>query len=273
MKIIYKIIKNRILIVSLAIFIVYFLLYLLDIITPSYLGVNNINNLIFFASKKNIVPIAPELSHGWYNYMGTTYMGIRIFPALIASLKFDLTIVFGSLLLSLFIGFFIGISGGIFGGLYGKFFSILDYTFFNIPYVIFVLLLVYVIRPSISGFIIAIAISWFPFYIRRIIRVKKSDETIYAYIKKICLHLIPYIISDIGSIYGILTVITFFGLYKNDPFVVNLGNILNLDGKVLGLTTLGDWWVVIFPLLFMIIFIIVTNLMGYEMRRSISNGR
>ena len=274
MRNIYKIIKNRILMISSEIFIVYLLLYLLDIIIPAYLGVNNINNLMVFASKNNVSPTAPELGYGWYNYLGTTYLGIRILPALIASLKLDLTIVFVSLLLSLLVGFFIGISGGIIGGLYGKFISLIDHTFFNMPYVIFVLFLVYVIKPSISGFIMAIAISWFPFYIRRIINVKKMDEeTVSAYVKKIFSHLTPYIISDIGSIYGILTIITFFGLYENNPFIVNLGNILNLNGNILNLITLGDWWVVIFPLIFMVIFIIVTNLMGYEINRRISNGK
>ena len=253
-------IKNKLSLLSIIIIILYFLDYIFDIIYPQYLGVSNINNLLVFRVKDYLIPIAPSLI-SWHLYMGTTYYGIAIFPAILASLKIDFTVMLTSLALSVITGFFLGYIALILNSkIYRRAILYINRVFFDIPYIIIALLVLFVVRPSIYGIIIAIYIAWFPFYINR------SYKTGHKNIKDAFTDIIPYIISDMGSMFGLITIITFFGFYYSNPFIVDLGNIMNIDGDVSQYISFGDWWIVIFPLIFIIVFIISTSILSYRIK-------
>ena len=82
---------------------------------------------------------------------------------------------------------------------------------------------------------------------------------------------IPYILTDMGAISGIVVIITYFGFYFKNPFVVDIGNIMYLSGNVNTFVFFGVWWIVIFPLLFITVFIGFTALLSYEIKGVISN--
>ncbi len=253
-------IKNKLSLFSIIIIILYFSGFILDIIYPEYLGVTNINSILVFRFKNDLIPVAPSIK-SWHLYMGTTYYGIEIFPAMLAALKIDFTILLASLTLSIVTGFTLGYIAVISKSkIYRSSVLYINKVFFDIPYIIMALLILFVVRPSIYGIIIAIYIAWFPFYINRSCKTNRKE------IKYAFTQIIPYIISDMGSMFGLITIITFLGFYYSNPFIVDLGNIINVNGNVSEYISFGDWWIVIFPLIFIIVFILFTSILSYKIK-------
>ncbi|MEM0140120.1 MAG: hypothetical protein QXZ44_05870 [Ferroplasma sp.] len=272
-------IRNRgtavISILSLIVIILYFTAYLLDFIDPKYLGIKSLNSLIFFKITSSPIPQAPLYNHGWHSYFGTTYYGIAILPALLASLKFDFTAMLFSLFLALFTGSLIGFSAIYIGGIYKKIISYLFNIYFEFPYIGIVLFILYIIRPSFYSIIFAVFLAWFPFYIGRMYRiysdiVEHTGNTI-AKFRYMLLSLVPYIAIDLGAITGLITIITYFGFYYKNSFVVDIGNIMYLSGNVRTFLLFGDWWIIILPLSFLGVFVASTAILAYELRNIIED--
>ncbi len=245
----------------------YIAIYILDIVYPQYLGVGNFNSLLVFKISSNPVPHPPSFSHGWEYYFGTTYYGIAILPALLASLKFDFSVMFPALFLSLSGGFISGILMFHYSGLYKKIILYITSIYFEMPYIGIILLILYIVRPSFSGFVIAIFLVWFPFYIQRTHTIVEKEKSMHRYSSKTSLlGLIPYIIVDMGAISGLIIFITYLGFYYKNPFETDIGNIMYLSGNVTQFLLFGDWWIILFPLLFISLFIIFTAILAYELR-------
>jgi len=258
---------------SIVIFL-YLLIFVLDIVYPEYLGVHNISTLLAFKKGAGIMPHAPSISRGWKLYMGTTYDNILLFPALLGSLKFDFTVMFASLLISASTGIAIGYSAAKIRKGYQKFIGYTAKVFTSVPYILLILVILYIARPTETGIIIAIAVGWFPIYIVRSMKFfneKFKNRKTYSY-KKMLMGFAPYLISDVGAITGVVTIITYFGFYFHNPLVVDIGNIMNLNGNVSSFFLLGVWWVIIFPLIFITIFIGFTGLLSYELNGGIEDA-
>jgi hypothetical protein len=76
----------------------------------------------------------------------------------------------------------------------------------------------------------------------------------------------------VGALTGVVTIITYFGFYFHNPFVVDIGNIMYLDGNVSPFLLSGIWWVIIFPLVFITIFIGFTALLSYELNGGVEDA-
>ena len=264
--------RNLLIGISLAFIFFYIYAFISDIVYPSYLGVNTLSSLLVFKKTASVIPSKPTLNEGWWNYFGTTYYGISILPALIGSLKFDFTIMFASLAISSLVGVSIGFLTNYIGGIFKKIIFYIVRVLTTAPYLLIMLLILYVARPSESGIIIAISVGWFPFYIIRYIEVSEYENrnSHYGGLWKL-FAFIPYILTDMGAISGIVVIITYFGFYFKNPFVVDIGNIMYLSGNVNTFVFFGVWWIVIFPLLFITVFIGFTALLSYEIKGVISN--
>lgn len=258
---------------SIVIFL-YLLIFVLDIIYPEYLGVHNISTLLAFKEGAGILPRVPSISGGWKLYMGTTYDNILLLPALLGSLKFDFTVMLTSLLISASTGIAIGYTAAKIKKGYRRFIVYTARVFTSVPYILIILLILYIARPTETGIIIAISVAWFPIYIVR--SMKYFDEEFrsrktYGY-KKVLMGFAPYLITDAGALTGVVTIITYFGFYFHNPFVVDIGNIMYLDGNVSSFYLLGIWWVIIFPLVFITIFIGFTALLSYELTGGVEDA-
>ena len=62
-----------------------------------------------------------------------------------------------------------------------------------------------------------------------------------------------------------VTIITYFGFYFHNPFIVDIGNIMYLNGNISTFIQSGVWWVIIFPLAFITVFIGFAALLSYEL--------
>ncbi|WP_337859798.1 hypothetical protein [Ferroplasma sp.] len=254
-------------VISSVIIALYLLAFILDLVDPGYLGVRSLSNLLIFRKGPSIIPAPPVLSNGWNDYMGTTYYGILLFPALLGSLKFDFTVMFVSLAISASVGILIGGSAAIIGRGYKKIIVYIMKIFSSAPYILIMLLILYIVRPLETGIIIAISTGWFPFYVLRslnIFETKLKNRENYSN-KRLLLNFLPYFFTDIGAITGVVTIITYFGFYFRNPLVIDIGNIMYLDGNVNIFLLSGVWWIVIFPLAFITVFISFTALLSYEL--------
>jgi hypothetical protein len=159
--------KQIIIAISSIIIFSYLLIFVLDIVFPEYLGVHNISTLLAFKEGAGILPQSPSISRGWELYMGTTYDNILLFPALLGSLKFDFTVMFASLFISSSTGIAIGYTAAKIKNEYRKFIVYTAKVFTSIPYILIILLILYIARPTETGIIIAMAVGWAPIYIVR----------------------------------------------------------------------------------------------------------
>jgi ABC-type dipeptide/oligopeptide/nickel transport system permease subunit len=266
--------RDIFIIISSAFVALYILAFILDIVYPQYLGVDKLTSLLAFRNGSGIIPVPPSLNHGWRNYMGTTYYGISIFPALLGSLKFDFTMMFASLAISALSGIIIGASAAFAGSFYRKFILYITKIFTSVPYILVMLLILYIARPSETGIIIAISIGWLPFYILRSVEIftPVSRRGSFHGYRKAMLRFIPYLITDIGAISGVVTIITYFGFYFHNPFIVDIGNVMYLNGNIDTFLFSGVWWIIIFPLAFITVFIGFTALLSYEIRGVMENA-
>jgi ABC-type dipeptide/oligopeptide/nickel transport system permease subunit len=265
--------RNLIIWISLAFILLYIIAFILDAIYPSYLGVRTLSTLLVFKKTVSVIPSAPALNNGWWDYFGTTYYGIALLPALLGSLKFDFTVMLASLGISALVGSAIGFIANYTGGAIRRFIFYMVRVLTAAPYLLVMLLILYIARPDEAGIIAAISVGWFPFYIIRYIESsefmngKKHRDNWWKLLK-----LLPYILTDMGAISGIVVIITYFGFYFKNPFVVDIGNIMYLGGNVSTFLAFGAWWTAIFPLLFITVFIGFTTLLSYEIRGVVSDA-
>ena len=265
--------RNLIMGISLAFILLYILAFISDALYPSYLGVRTLSTLLAFKKTVSVIPSPPSLNNGWWRYFGTTYYGIALLPALLGSLKFDFTVMFASLGISTLAGSAIGFLANYAGGAIKKFIFYIVRVMTTAPYLLVMLLILYVARPDETGIIIAISAGWFPFNIIRYIELsefknsKKHSGNWWKLAK-----FLPYILTDMGAISGIVVIITYFGFYFKNPFVVDIGNIMYLGGNVITFLTFGAWWIAVFPLLFITVFIGFTTLLSYEIRGVVSGA-
>ncbi len=265
--------RNFLIGISLTFLLFYMLIFIFDILDPSYLGTRTLSTLLAFKRTVSVIPSPPTLNAGWWDYFGTTYYGISILPALFGSLKFDFTVMFASLGISAITGITVGFLANYTGGAFKKFVFYIVRVLTTAPYLLVMLLILYVARPNETGIIIAISAGWFPFYVIRYFEVSELSAH-REYTKKLweLLKFIPYILTDMGAISGIVVIITYFGFYFKNPFVVDIGNIMYLNGNVNTFLFFGVWWIVIFPLIFITVFIGFTTLLGYEIKGVLSSA-
>lgn len=263
-----KINTGRILAVTSSIIIaLYLLVFILDLADPKYLGVQSLTNLLIFRKGVSIIPAPPSLLNGWRDYMGTTYYSILLFPALLGSLKFDFIIMFASLAISASVGIGTGVSAVVIGGRYKKIIIYVMKIISSAPYILIILLILYIVRPLETGIIIALSAGWFPFYVLRSLNVfenRLKNKERYTN-KRLLFNFLQYFFADMGAITGVVTIITYFGFYFYNPLNIDIGNIMYLNGYVNIFLLSGVWWIIIFPLVFITVFISFTALLSYEL--------
>jgi peptide/nickel transport system permease protein len=260
--------------ISSVVIALYLLAFALDLVYPQYIGVHSLSSLLVFRRGTGIIPAPPSFTGGWKMYMGTTYESILLFPALLGSLKFDFTIMLASLAISASMGIAIGYSAAAIGKGYKKLITYVTKIATSAPYILVMLLVLYIARGTETGIIIAISIGWFPFYVIRSVDIFDlwfRKGRIYDY-KKLLFSFTPYFITDLGAITGVVTIITYFGFYFRNPFVLDIGNIMNLGGNVSTYLFSGVWWIIIFPLVFITVFIGFTALLSYELNGGLDNA-
>lgn len=291
-------IKNKLALAGLIITSFYFFFAILDIVYPQYLGVGPgiVTTFVRFTGPNVAVsqqPSYPVFNRGWWYFLGTTYAGIPLLPAMLAALYNDiwdsaLVVMSGAM-----IGIIIGTFSGYFGKLIDELMMRITDIFFSIPYLIFAIIVVTVMSqvfakdnitmPPLTMISISLIVIWWPTYARltRSITLSvKSQKFIEAStasgssrLRNVVVHVIPNVLSpvfvqvslDFGNVILLFATLAFLPLtFLNlTEFTPELGSMISWsEGYMLG----PGWFAAVVPAVFLLIFTISINLFGDGLR-------
>lgn len=218
---------------------------------------------------------APSLEH----LMGTDELGRDIFSRVIYGARVSLSAALAAVGLSLVIGIPLGAIAGSFGGWVDNLIMRITDVFLSFPPLLLAIAMVAVMGSSLNNAILAIALSWWPWYTRLIrgqaISVKErkfvqAAETIgTGRMKIIFKHIIPNCISpvivqasmDIGGVILTVASLSFLGLGAQLP-TPEWGLMISMGRRFFP----DSWWYCIFPGLAIFVTVLCFNLLGDAIR-------
>ena len=218
---------------------------------------------------------APSLEH----LMGTDELGRDIFSRVVYGARVSLSAALAAVGLSLVIGIPLGAIAGSFGGWVDNLIMRITDVFLSFPPLLLAIAMVAVMGSSLNNAILAIALSWWPWYTRLIrgqaISVKErkfvqAAETIgTGRMKIIFRHIIPNCISpvivqasmDIGGVILTVASLSFLGLGAQLP-TPEWGLMISMGRRFFP----DSWWYCIFPGLAIFVTVLCFNLLGDAIR-------
>lgn len=211
--------------------------------------------------------------------MGTDEPGRDIFSRVIYGARVSLTAALAAVGLALIIGIPLGAVAGSFGGWVDNVIMRITDVFLSFPPLLLAIAMVAVLGSSLNNAILAISLSWWPWYTRLIrgqaISVKErkfvqAAETIGSGRMKIIFkHIIPNCISpvivqasmDIGGVILTVASLSFLGLGAQLP-TPEWGLMISMGRRFFP----DSWWYCIFPGVAIFITVLCFNLLGDAIR-------
>jgi len=217
----------------------------------------------------------PSLQH----LFGADALGRDIFTRVVFGARMSLKIGLTVILLSLAIGVPLGLIAGFFGGKIDEIIMRLTDMFLAFPPILLPLAIAAALGASIINAMIAIAISWFPWYVRLIrAQVLTVKEELYVESARsigvsrpliICRHILPNVLSpviiqasmDMGYAILMAASLSFIGVGAKPP-TVEWGLMITSARAYF----LDYWWTVTFPGLAIFVSVLAFNLVGDGLR-------
>ena len=217
----------------------------------------------------------PSLQH----LMGTDSFGRDIFSRVVYGARVSLSAALSAVGLALLIGIPLGAIAGSFGGWVDNLIMRITDVFLSFPPLLLAIAMVAVMGSSLNNAILAISLSWWPWYTRLIrgqaISVKErkfvqAAETIgTSRVKIIFKHIIPNCISpvivqasmDIGGVILTVASLSFLGLGAQLP-TPEWGLMISMGRRFFP----DSWWYCIFPGIAIFITVLCFNLLGDAIR-------
>ena len=265
----YLLAKNKL---SLLALIILILLVLLAILAPRIVPYPGDLLDETHISEKFIAPCADHL-------MGTDELGRDVFSRIVYATRVSLLTAVIAVAVSLLIGIPLGAIAGSVGGWVDNVIMRITDVFLSFPPLLLAIALVALLGSSLTNAIVAIAISWWPWYTRLVrgqaVSMKErkfvqAAETIGTSRAKIIFkHILPNCISpiivqasmDLGGVIMTIASLSFLGLGAQAPtpewgLMISTGRSYFPD----------KWWCCIFPGLAIFITVLCFNLLGDAIR-------
>ncbi|MBA1336191.1 MAG: Dipeptide transport system permease protein DppC [Firmicutes bacterium] len=213
------------------------------------------------------------------HFFGTDEIGRDIFSRVLYGTRVSITTGILSVGLAVLIGVPVGAIAGFIGGTIDEVTMRITDMFLSFPPLLLAIVLVSILGPSLNNAIIAIAVSWWPWYTRLVrgqaisLRERKfiqAAETIGTPKHKIILkHIIPNTISpvivqasmDMGGVILTIASLSFLGLGAQPP-TPEWGLMISISRKYFP----DVWWYSIFPGLAIFVTVLAFNLLGDGVR-------
>ncbi len=219
---------------------------------------------------------APNRQHP----LGTDNLGRDLWARILFGARTSLMIGFTVTVLGAFVGTILGAMAGYFGSWIDEIIMRITDVFLAFPPLLLAIIMAAVLGPSITNTIIAITVTWWPWY-TRIIRGQAISVRERNYIKAAIVigvndrtiikrHLLPNIMTpvlvqatlDLGSAILVAASLSFIGLGTQPPGAD--WGVLVSDGRELLLS--GRWWLSVYPGLAIFLTVTALNLMGDGVR-------
>ncbi len=275
--------KNKLAAVGMFVTAIYFIIALLDVVYPRWLGVSNINDISSFGIPTSVTPPYFGFSHGWVGILGYTQYFAANYPLLpisLAAIKFDLGYSLLIVLTGAFVGTVIGSLAGYKGGYIDEILMRITDVFYSLPFLVLALAFIFLLGRNLIEAVYALMIIWWPIYarlargqalyIKSLKFVEAATASGASTGRNVMSHVLPNVLSpvfvqislDLGSIMQLFAVLFFLNVISS-PYLPELGNIINQGQQWLAI---GIWWPVIIPGIFILLFTISINLLGDGLR-------
>jgi peptide/nickel transport system permease protein len=218
---------------------------------------------------------APSAQH----FFGTDQVGRDVYSRVIFGARISPVIAVLVLAISCLIGVPLGIAAGYFGGAVDEVIMRITDIFLAFPALLLALAFAAVMKPSITNTVIAISITWWPWY-TRIVRGQAASVTGRPFVesaratgvphRRILLrHVLPNSITpvivqvslDVGGVILTASALSFLGLGAQDP-TPDWGLMVS-QGQAFFTT---QWWLVTFPGAAIFLTAVAFNLLGDGLR-------
>jgi len=215
----------------------------------------------------------------WEHLFGTDDLGRDIFSRVLVGTRISLQAALVIIGLSLFLGTVIGTVGALVGGWIDDVLMRLTDSFLAFPYLIFAMLVAAVLGPSLPNAMLAISITWWPWYARlargQVLSVKNQLYVEAAravgvgglrlffnyFLRNALSPLVVQATLDVGYAILLTSSLSFIGLGAQPP-TPEWGRMV-ADGRQY---LLSYWWVPIFPGLAIFVTVLGFNLIGDAIR-------
>lgn len=217
----------------------------------------------------------PSLKHPF----GTDELGRDVFSRVIYGSRISLTVGLLTTGLALLIGTFLGVIAGCAGAAIDEIIMRITDIFLGFPSLLLAMAISTLLGPNLRNAMIAIAITWWPWYTRLVrgeaIKVRERyfveaaraigaswRRIVFRHVLPNCL--VPVIIQvslDIGAVILTTASLSFLGLGAQPP-TPEWGLMVTLGRR----SFLTQWWIVTFPGIAIFITVLFSNLIGDGLR-------
>ena len=235
-----------------------------------------------YADQGRGTPALPNrlLGPSWAHWFGTDELGRDVLARILFGARTALLVAVGVVVLAVVVGVLVGAVAGYFGGWVDEILMRLTDTFLAFPPLLLAVIVAAALGASLQNTIIAIAVSWWPWYARQVrAQVLSLRERSYVqaartigvpHHKIIGQHIIPNAMApvwvqataDLGA--SVLTAagLSFVGLGPRPP-TPDWGVMIN-EGRQFVLS--GQWWIAVFAGAAITILALAFNLCGDVIR-------
>ena len=240
------------------------------------------------AGQKNVFEMRFNVAEEYFppregHPFGQTYIGMDIYYGVVWGSRISMRIGLEVVIISLIIGSLTGLGAGYYGRWIDEALMRVTDVFFGVPSLILAMAIIISLGPSLENLVLALVIVGWPSYARLVRGVALTVKTT-LYVEaarasgtptwRILLrHVFPNTLSpllvqstlDVGSVVLTAAGLSFIGFSFAGITTTEWGQMVQLGQRAFGANT-AIWWPVVFPGLFIFLFVLGFNMLGDGLR-------